>query len=330
MIVEIRDELFELGTNDGLLREILRQSMRGRFRARVKPVYRRRGDRAVNAWIARQSPDVQEVARQGLDAGLLRPERAWPDGRREPTVVLEQREDASWPRSFDEDEACLPLGEDAERILLNRPLRLKIEDERSDWHFLRRVVPATWRKTWNRAVKRLWIEPEHGGGQGSMHKVIEDELPNDPVRRLRTWAMFDSDATAAGQPASSAQHTCEVCERVGVPYHMLERREIENYIPERAMRAWSDRICLEIRQQSKKRKELDAATRLSQGVERYWTSPADERHYIDLKKKVNKATKRGEVADIWCDDSDISERELDADGWHDERQAIFDSLFASF
>jgi len=224
MIVVLDDQLFSPDhAKDVALLRIIEEGARGRFAVRTRPAFRPNEKRPANQWIARQSENAAETARQGLARGLRRQSHQWPPGRREPEVVLEVREQPSWPTSFDDTKARLPLDDDA-IALLQHSLRLLLENGRSDWGFLNKTMPMNWRKRWRWLVKQRWIEAEHAGGITEMRQILDQEIAGDAVRRLRTWALFDSDAEAPGQPSVESQKTKGACERHGVPFHQLERR----------------------------------------------------------------------------------------------------------
>jgi len=331
VIVEIADELFASEhADDALLLWILRQGMQGRFAVKTRPAFRLNADRPANRWIERQSENAAETARKGFIRGVAWKSRAWPAGRAEPHVVLEVREQPSWPRSFDDGPARLALNTDAED-LLNRPLALKLENEIGDWHFLKKVVPPLWHKRWRQAEKRRWLEQEQGGGVSEIRRVLEQAVAGDVCRRLRTWVMFDNDGTEPGAISDEAERTRATCERIGVPFHMLERRMNENYLPERAMRAWAGEVVATAKRTSNKPKlHADAAT-LDKKIDEYWALAAEDRHVTSLKghDKTAKKFDLPPLAAIWGGDDAITERELIDDGWGSERDALFLSLFAS-
>jgi hypothetical protein len=329
MIVELSILLFSEASDDALLLEILRLGMHGRFGVKTRPAFKKDADGPVNQWIARQSRNAAETATSSLERGVTWKSYQWPTGRQEPRVIIEPREQPDWPRSFDEGPARLPLGTDAD-LLLHRPLRLKLENEINDQHFLHRSVPSMWRKRWERACKHQWIEPEQGGGISEIRRILAEEVVKHTIRRLRLWVMFDSDGTKPGDVHEEAQRTRTTCEEIGVPHHMLERRMIENYIPERAMRAWVAKA-QEVARASASAKVSDEARRLTQAIDDYWALPPEERHFQGLKAhdKFGKKYEIGGLADIWRGDYNINEQDLVADGWDAERSALFFSLFAS-
>lgn len=58
---------------------------------------------------------------------------------------------------------------------------------------------------------------------------------------LRLWVLFDSDALEPNRPSKEANEKRELCEASRVPYHQLQRREIENYLPRQVLRTWAER-----------------------------------------------------------------------------------------
>ena len=122
-----------------------------------------------------------------LEEGLKAPQYALPEGFPEPNIVVVNRVAPAWPDDPAQMPARLPLLVALE--LLQRPLRLLLENGRNDWAFLEKVVPKAWKKLWGRAVEKRWLEEQNAGGITEMKQIIEQQLAGDPVRRLRTWAM---------------------------------------------------------------------------------------------------------------------------------------------
>lgn len=333
MIVVLADQLFlEAHAEDELLLVILRQGRQGRFAVKTRPAFTNGGDRPANAWIARQRENLAEKATLGFQRGLSHKAYQWPKGRREPEVILEVRDTASWPLSFDDGPARLPLDDEAE-ILLVRSLRLKLENEISDWSFLQRTLPPMWKNRWSQAVKHRWIEEEQGGGITEIGRIVSKKIAHDRIRGLRLWAMFDSDASKAGELPQATRRTRDACEEQGVPFHMLERRKIENYLPEGVMRAWARDAVTRVNRDTNKQKPRATAVALEAAIDRYWSLPPDKRHFEELKvnahQKLGKNFQFGHLADIWGSDRVITEHDLTNDGWGAEREALFLSLFAS-
>jgi len=332
MIVVLDDQLFSPDhAKDVALLRIIEEGARGRFTVRTRPAFRRDEKRPANEWIARQSDNAAETARHGLARGLRRQSHQWPPGRREPEVVLEVREQPSWPTSFDDTEARLPL-DDGAIALLQHSLRLLLENGRSDWGFLNKTMPMSWRKRWRWLVKQRWIEAEHAGGITEMRQILDQEIAGDAVRRLRTWALFDSDAAAHGQPSAESQKTKGACERHGVPFHQLERRMIENYVSRPAMEQWAHKVRSAMLAADNKDKTRERARKLGESVSNHWELPPEQRHHRSLKSLEGsvKAAGFSGVADIWREDDNSSTGAPFDDGWDLERKALVLSLFASF
>lgn len=75
-----------------------------------------------------------------------------------------------------------------------------------------------------------------GGGE-LINAGVEPQLAE--VLRLTpdVFAIIDSERTAEGaDPASSVRDFSEICEHLGITCHVLERRAIENYFPDRAVK----------------------------------------------------------------------------------------------
>jgi len=54
----------------------------------------------------------------------------------------------------------------------------------------------------------------------------------------KVYALIDSERTQAGeQVGADRQGFADACSKLNIPCHILERRAIENYLPERAIRA---------------------------------------------------------------------------------------------
>jgi hypothetical protein len=333
VIVELDEQLFtEELADDALLLTILSFGKDGRFGIKTQPAFQRGASRPSNEWITRQSPNAAETAKRGFERGVRWKSYKLPEGREEPYVILEPREDSEWPTSFDKGPARLPLNP-ASQVFLSRRLELLLENRRSDGAFLRKVVPHWCVKRWERATRLEWLEETHCGGITEMRVVIEQIVAPDNHRRLRTWALFDCDGKEIGDESDQAKAVRMSCEDHEIPYHELRRRMIENYIPEPVMRSWANRIDSEICSETNKNKHLKAAADRLKEVEHYWSLPQKERHYYSLKRLGNIGQKNmgfEKVAQVWLDDDvKIMEKDLVADDWEDERTAIFQSLFAS-
>jgi len=124
----------------------------------------------------------------------------------------------------------------AARKLVVRPLRLVFENDNSDQAFVTSVVTsfATW-------CQRGWIAPDMGGG-AAMERDIETSAA-DPAARWRTFYMFDSDRLHPselsidwrppnGDGCQGFRFEVACAAMPQTRWHRLNRRSIENYLPQ--------------------------------------------------------------------------------------------------
>lgn len=137
--------------------------------------------------------------------------------------------------------------------LLGVPLCLYLENEHSDWSFLKRIANENRRKRLIEAQKDRRVVIRHGGGNTQMEATLTElhlrRRAEDGatcrqawIDTWRHWVLFDRDAGSEDatkmHPNAKALNT--VCERLNVPHHPTGRRTIENYLPEAALRSWAD------------------------------------------------------------------------------------------
>lgn len=128
------------------------------------------------------------------------------------------------------------LHAEATAKLINRPLRLVLENDESDRSFLTSTVPSF--SAW---CNRGWVETVMGGGSTMGAKITV--AGHDLVARWRTYFVFDSDrlhpSEFVGGWAPPGNDDCQghrfetLC--TAIPrgrWHQLERRSIENYLPD--------------------------------------------------------------------------------------------------
>ena len=120
--------------------------------------------------------------------------------------------------------------------IVNRPLRLVLENDESDRCFLESIVPSF--STW---CNRSWLVPEMGGGSAMGAKI--KAAGANGVDRWRTFFVFDSDRlhpnelTVGWVPPNGDGCQGHQFEKycAAIPsnrWHRLERRSIENYLPQ--------------------------------------------------------------------------------------------------
>lgn len=180
---------------------------------------------ALGAWCALEAPSL----RMPLQARLLQSQpkadaielRVHPDG----AVTIEH--DPPWR-----------LQASIAARLVRRPLQLYLENDEHDANFLRAVLPEL--AAWERQ-NRLTLQ--HGGGSEMTRKI--ERVASDRAARWRSFFLFDSDRLHPDEldPGWSAPkgdgcqgwHTQQVCTNANLPtsrWHQLNRRSIENYLPQ--------------------------------------------------------------------------------------------------
>jgi hypothetical protein len=142
------------------------------------------------------------------------------------------------------------------------PLLIVVENARCDGEFIRQIllrvgesclrrtlgdaVYATVAKSWRGSLgDGVWFSIRHGGGSTTADqiKLAIEANPHCPPRMV---VMVDSDRAAPGAiPSATAQAALDACAHGAVAYgsrwryhpFVLEKREVENYIPHAALEA---------------------------------------------------------------------------------------------
>jgi hypothetical protein len=147
--------------------------------------------------------------------------------------------------------------------LMERPLQLLVENQRSDGAFLLALHRAL--ASWDEALYELFEELRevygvvflHGGGNLEIANALRViKAQKDEVGLRRTWTMIDHDGKRADIPHENSDEAMRVAHGCGVPHHRLKRRAIENYIPLAALELLVARLAKGSRQQA--RQALDA------------------------------------------------------------------------
>jgi hypothetical protein len=134
--------------------------------------------------------------------------------------------------------------------LLQRPLKLLLENRRNDLEFLRRMAPTAERPQLDQARQNGWLEAEMGGGVSEIRKRLEAlRNPADDQRWIelaRLWVLFDRDANPKDrrEPGLVSAEVLRIASSMRVPWplaaHQLERRTVENYVCSTGLRWWAN------------------------------------------------------------------------------------------
>lgn len=129
--------------------------------------------------------------------------------------------------------------------LLREPVRLQLENERTELGFVMALAGPTNGGTLRQLMNQPGRFELHGGGGGEIKMRLEGLMEGPPTARtwrqvLRTWVLFDQDSgdPDARSPSASALALMNTCESVtstyglGLSWICLQRREIESYVPD--------------------------------------------------------------------------------------------------
>jgi len=124
--------------------------------------------------------------------------------------------------------------------LLERPFFLFLEHSQNDGYFidcLRKQFKKKCKKL-NHLINILWIEYSMGAGS-NIYKAIETKLelfktlPKPNHKYLRCFVLVDSDKSYPTQAyKSELKKLIEFLKENEIPHHVLEKREMENYLPD--------------------------------------------------------------------------------------------------
>lgn len=196
----------------------------------------------VTPWLRALPEQLREEVQYALEAG---PVAASQYTSSRPCIRVEEVAHCLWET---EEPVLTP---DIALRLLRSPLKLLVENRRSDGAFLRKMMSPKYRKSFEEALEKGWLEVENGGGLGELKKRVEGAVSQRNMLECgRMWVMFDSDAREPGKASKEAEGFLRYCRQChqesGLPWlpwpvsaHMLERRSIESYLPLKSLQGWA-------------------------------------------------------------------------------------------
>lgn len=219
MVVKLEEDLFRQENLQNLRGLIWLATYKGRY--------------DLVADIAAIGPDLDRL--DGADQEVLteRFERWMQEGNPEAHVVVSSSEQ---PDHFTLEEAI---------TYLNQPLKILLENSDNDANFLNALLKHFKKK--GKKISRFkgnqFLEYANAGGKTNVEHYIRGELrkygslPKESQRYLRLFVLVDSDSEHKGEekPAITALKT--YLESLGVPYHILTKREMENYLPDEVIQS---------------------------------------------------------------------------------------------
>lgn len=240
-------------------------------------------------WLAAQEPVLRGECQALLDLAYKRDAQA--PSRREVRVADLNASD--W-------EASPPRLTIADTLhTLRRPFAIIVESNKSDRAFLLSMATRRQRDYLEQVEGRERLRFVNGGGITNLKHDI-NKVKALPGARLRSFALFDSDALRRDHPHPHSQRVRELCEQEpSVQHHQLIRRSAENYLPVSALQAYIDA--------KPNRRALAPALRA------YRDMRPEQRHYFNMAKGLSgdseRLKKRGESTGGLFDELDDDARD---------------------
>lgn len=123
---------------------------------------------------------------------------------------------------------------------LRTPVKVVVENERSDGGFLQAIIKTLGGRAVRRAAGNGLWEVQHAGGINDVPNCI-DTLLAKYSRPLRIFTFVDSEGRVPGEVRASAERVREHCTARKIPFWILSKREIENYLPDKILANISNR-----------------------------------------------------------------------------------------
>jgi len=121
-------------------------------------------------------------------------------------------------------------------IFFNQPFQIILENSSNDCYFLNAMI-----NNFKKVAKKIrifkrehWLRYEMGGGADNIINFIEAEKNNHggQTKFLKCYVLIDSDLEYPLTPNPKRKKLEEYLEKNKVRYHILEKREMENYLPD--------------------------------------------------------------------------------------------------
>lgn len=164
---------------------------------------------------------------------------------------------------------------------------LWVENGRNDRRFLLGMMTPDRRAAFEEWEDRDIFEFRNGGGLGEARKAMEDLATRKKLDPRMNWALFDSDGEVPSHRSNDARLMVNFCEGAAIEYHCLDRRAIENYLPQKALWAWGNVGNRDTKME--RRARLEAYKRMS----------APQRHHFHLKSGWEK-TPSDDVCNLYA------------------------------
>ncbi len=105
-----------------------------------------------------------------------------------------------------------------------------VENVTSDGDFINFMIAAFKRAILRDAYTSGWLALAQMGGFGECEKLLV-HLRKQSYGPARIFVIVDSDRLFPGHVTRTIEKVVESCQAVGVPFAVLQKRKIENYLP---------------------------------------------------------------------------------------------------
>jgi len=125
-------------------------------------------------------------------------------------------------------------------VILTAPLKIILENIEYDAHFLEAIIRCypKWGQKINEQKNKGWVEYVNGGGENISNVISsikerfekqKESFPKDSYRYVRAFVLLDSDKKHPNDTTLKLLH--HTVQNSSLPYHVLNKREKENYLP---------------------------------------------------------------------------------------------------
>jgi hypothetical protein len=117
---------------------------------------------------------------------------------------------------------------------VNKPFQIILENRNNDGYFIDALI-REFRSKAKKIVKfknEDWLRYEMAGGSGIIHYLeAEKKQYDNDLKFLKCFVLIDSDLEYPQNPNPKRVSLIEYFNKNNIPFHILEKREIENYLP---------------------------------------------------------------------------------------------------
>ncbi|MFK7949197.1 MAG: hypothetical protein AB8G11_16520 [Saprospiraceae bacterium] len=123
--------------------------------------------------------------------------------------------------------------------VLERPVIIILENSLNDSHFVKAIMRCFNGEVVLEHKRNGWVEFTNAGGVNNIINLLRGilqnfrALPKNNHTYLRAFILMDSDRKYSSMPLGNGkQNTIRFLDDNNIPYHILEKREMENYLPD--------------------------------------------------------------------------------------------------